>query len=185
MMRREVQPTREDFAIVLEFLQHGHPFSDKRIPIAQVIGKTHLVLLEIVPKRDVTLSSMSEVYIGDDKRDEVHHVIGKIPYNKLTSTAKINFDDVMTKIIDEDPMRWVNFFNNAGPITTRLHQLELLPGIGKKHMWAIIDAREDKPFESFQDISDRVSLLPNPKELIIKRIKLELDDCDKYKVFVR
>lgn len=175
---------REDYALVLDFLQHGHPFEGKRIPVAQVIGKEHLLLLEIVPKREVTLSPMDEVYIGSDKRDKIHHVIGKIPYSRLTTTAKMNFDTVLDKIIDNNPKKWIDFFNTAGPISTRLHQLELLPGIGKKHMWAILEAREEKPFESFEDVSNRVSLLPNPKELIIKRIKMELDDADKYRFFI-
>ena len=42
----------------------------------------------------------------------------------------------------------IEFFNKAAPLTTRMHQLELLPGLGKKHMWEIIEERKDKPFES-------------------------------------
>ncbi|PIU62320.1 DUF655 domain-containing protein [archaeon CG_4_8_14_3_um_filter_38_5] len=183
-MMRDTLNIKEDYAVVLEFLQHGHPFEGRRIPTAQVIGKEHLVLLELVPKRNVVLSPMENVYIGPDKRDKVHHVIGKIDYSKLTSTAKINFDKVLESIIDENPKKWIDFFNNARSISIRLHQLEILPGVGKKHMKEILEQREEKPFESFEDISNRISLMPNPKEIIIKRIKMELDNLDKYKLFV-
>ena len=77
------------------------------------------------------------------------------------------------------------FFNNAGPISTRMHQMELIPGIGKKHMWEIIETRREKPFESFEDLKERVKLIPDPKKAVIKRILDELDNKDKYKIFVR
>lgn len=176
---------REEFVIVLDFLPHGHPFEGKRIPVAQAIGKEHLLLLEVVPKRNETLKALEEVYIGSKKREKVHHVIGNINYSKLTSTAKLNFDKAVEKIIDENPQKWVDFFNNARSISIRLHQLEVLPGIGKKHQKEILEERENGPFKSFEDISERISLLPNPKEIIIKRIKMELDDVDKYRLFVR
>ncbi len=185
MIRRSQNKLKEEYAIVLDFLQNGHPFDGRRIPIAQVIGKKHLVLLEIVPKRGVVLEPLSEVYIGNEKRDKVHHVVGKITYSQLTNTAKMNFDQVISKLIDENEKRWVDFFNKAGSISTRLHQLEILPGIGKKHMWAILEERKKKPFESLDEISKRVVLLPNPKEIIIKRIKMELDNVDKYRLFIK
>ncbi len=52
----------------------------------------------------------------------------------------------------------------------RLHQLELLPGIGKKHMWDIINARKEAEFTSFEDIKNRVSMLAEPVKLIAKRV---------------
>jgi putative nucleotide binding protein len=35
-------------------------------------------------------------------------------------------------MVKEQEERFVEFFNKAEPITTKLHQLELLPGIGKR-----------------------------------------------------
>ena len=184
MIKRSFQPRmKEDYVVVLDFLPHGYPFKGNRMPVSQVIGKNHLTLLEIVPKRNINLAPFSEIYIGSDKRDQVHHVGGRITFNDLTTTAKMNFNEVLNKLIDENESKWVDFFNKSGPITTRLHKLELLPGIGKKHMWEIIDKREEKLFDSFEDISNRIKLIPNPKDLIIKRIKIELNNEDKYKVF--
>ncbi len=176
---------KEENVIVLDFLQHGHHFEEKRIPIAQCIGKNHLILLEVVPKRGVTLRPGEEVYIGDGKREKVHHVVGKINYDKLTETAKMEFEEVMKKMIDKNIEEWIEIFNKAGPISTRLHQLELLPGIGKKHMWEIIEERDVEPFKDFEDLKERVSLMPDPKETILKRIKMELQNKDKYRLFVK
>ena len=66
----------------------------------------------------------------------------------------------------------------------RMHQLELLPGFGKKHMWEVLEARKEKPFDSFDDLKKRVKLLPDPKVVIIKRIMMELEGDQKYTVFV-
>jgi putative nucleotide binding protein len=91
---------------------------------------------------------------------------------------------VIDKIIGQNEARFVNFFNVAGPVTTRLHTLELLPGIGKKHMWAIIEGRRSKKFETFEDLKNRVEMLPDPKRMIKKRIIEELKESDRHRLFV-
>ncbi|MEM1989229.1 MAG: DUF655 domain-containing protein, partial [Candidatus Bathyarchaeia archaeon] len=79
----------------------------------------------------------------------------------------------------------VNFFNTSKPVTPRMHSLELIPGIGKKYMWKIIEERGKKPFESFQDLQRRTGV-PNPVKLIVKRIIEELSSSDcKYRLFTR
>jgi putative nucleotide binding protein len=65
-----------------------------------------------------------------------------------------------------------------------MHALELLPGIGKKSMWQIINAREKKPFDSFKDIQDRTSV-GDPIKVIAKRILDELTGGEKYRIFSR
>ena len=65
-----------------------------------------------------------------------------------------------------------------------MHQLELLPGLGKKHMWQIIETRDEKPFESFSDLKNRVKLMPDPEKAVIKRILQELEGIEKHKLFV-
>ncbi len=67
----------------------------------------------------------------------------------------------------------------------RMHQLELLPGLGKKHMWEILEARKEKLFADFEDLRTRVKLLPNPRQVVIKRILSEIEGKEKYQIFVR
>lgn len=181
--------SKEDYVVVLDFLPNGYPFdtraSFRKIPLAQALSKINFTLLEITPKQGVVLQPAEEVYIGEGKRDKVHHVVGRISAERLTQTARGELEHVVKKLVMENPERFVEFFNKAGPLSTRMHQIELLPGIGKKHMWEILEAREEKPFESFEDIKTRVSLIPDPLKSIIKRIIMEINGEDKYRIFVR
>lgn len=178
---------REEHAIVLDFLPNGYPF-DKRpshvkTPIVQAIGTTKFVLLELAPKKDSTFTIGEEVYVGEGKREKVHHILGKLAFNKLTNSARSELDYIVSDLVTTEEKRFIDFFNKAQPLSTRMHQLELLPGLGKKHMWEIIDARDDKEFESFDDIKTRVKLMPDPKKVIIKRILSELEGKEKHNIF--
>ena len=169
----------EEYAIILDYLPLGYVKEGiptyKRKPVAQAIGKEEFTLLELIPKEKVNLDIHQNVYIGSGKREEIARVNRRLNYDDLTSTAKVELDYVIEEIIKSKEDKFVEFFNNAGPISTRLHQLELLPGIGKKHMWDIINARKEKPFQNFDDIKKRVPMLSDPIKLISKRILLELN----------
>jgi putative nucleotide binding protein len=104
--------------------------------------------------------------------------------SKLTRTARSELEFVIKDLVKKNEKRFIDFFNNARPLSTRMHQIELLPGVGKKHMWEIINAREEKPFESFEDLKKRVKLIPDPEKLIIKRILEEMEGEEKHRLFV-
>ena len=183
-----MENAKEENAIVLDFLPNGYPFDDRpmymKTPIAQALGKEHFALLELVPKKGVHLQPFEEVYIGEGKRDKVHHIVGKLAMPKLTRTAKSELQFAIKDIVNKNEKKFVGFFNSAMPLSTRMHQIELLPGVGKKHMWEIINAREEKPFESFEDIRKRVKLIPDPEKLVVKRILEELEGTEKHRIFV-
>jgi putative nucleotide binding protein len=186
-MDRDQPQLREEQAVILDYLQHGYPFEQgtMKSPIAQALGLNHLTILELVPKKDVFLQPNQEVYIGEGKRDQIHHIKGRIPTEKLTATAQNALPHAIKDMVNKDEAKYVAFFNIAQPLSMRMHQLELLPGLGKKHMWEVIQARKGKPFESFEDLKNRVKLLPDPKQAIVKRILLELEGNEKYKIFVK
>ncbi|RJQ20989.1 DUF655 domain-containing protein [Candidatus Woesearchaeota archaeon] len=182
------QRVREEFAVVLDFLPHGSPLdtrpSHRKTPLVQAIGKTHLVLLELVPKKEAQIQPLQEVYLGEGKRDEIHHIVGRIGLDKLTATARSTLELVLKDVIRKNEARFVTFFNKSQPLSTRMHQLELLPGLGKKHMWEIVERRDEKPFESFTDLKARVKLMPDPEKLIVRRILKELEGQEKHRLFV-
>src|SRR3989338_3719441 len=184
----KMEKEKEETAIVLDFLPNGYPFDGRpthlRSPIAQAIGKNHFVLLELVPKKGIHLQPHEEVYIGEGKREKIHHIVGKLPIDRLTATARSELDYIVKETVKKEEKKFVDFFNNAQPLSTRMHQLELLPGLGKKHMWGIIEERKGKPFESFDDIKKRVKLMPDPEKIIIKRVTLELQGKEKHRIFV-
>jgi putative nucleotide binding protein len=62
--------------------------------------------------------------------------------------------------------------------------LHLLPGIGKKLMWEILEERNKKPFTSFEDIAQRIKAISHPNKMIIERILEEIRNPDtKYRLF--
>lgn len=179
---------KEDYAIVLDFLPHGYPLDNtpgyKKTAIVQAIGKTYLSLLEAVPKKDIPIEIYEEVYIGEGKRDKIHHVNGKLDPNKLTATARAELEIVIKEIVVKNETKYVEFFNKAQPLTTRMHILELLPGLGKKHMWEIVEERSVEPFKSFEDLRKRVKLMPDPLKIVVKRIMSEILGGEKYNLFI-
>ncbi|HLD04806.1 MAG TPA: DUF655 domain-containing protein [Candidatus Nanoarchaeia archaeon] len=179
---------KEEEAIVLDFLPNGYSFDRRPIhlktAIAQALGKENFTILELVPKKGIFLQPYEEVYIGDGKRDKVHHVNGKIPYDKLTETAKAELEHAVAQLIKKQEARFVAFINRAQPLSTRMHILELLPGVGKKHMWEIMEQRKEGEFASFADIKGRVKLMPDPEKTIVKRILKELTGTEKHLLFV-
>ncbi|OQD59466.1 putative RNA-binding protein [Methanobrevibacter arboriphilus JCM 13429 = DSM 1125] len=183
----------EDNAVILDYLPLGYVKENmstfKKKPVAQAIGTENFTLLELIPKDNVDLEIHEDVYIGAGKRDKISRVKGKLDFENLTATSRIEIDYVINEIIMNHEDKYIKWINEAGPLSTRLNKLELLPGIGKKHMWAIIEAREEEPFKSFNDLKERVPLLKDPIDSIAKRVKMELDTTqpkrgkNKYRVF--
>jgi len=175
---------KEEKAIVLDFLAYGYPLEKKMMPVAQAVGINNFTLLQLVPRRGIRFEVGEEIYIGEDKREKVQYILGRCPREKLTETARIQLEEFVGKKVLEDEQRFVDFFNKAQAINTRLHQLELLPGLGKKHTLAVIHAREEKPFESFEDIKRRAHNIPDPSKAVIKRIMEELTQIQRQNIFI-
>ncbi|MBT3720432.1 DUF655 domain-containing protein [archaeon] len=179
---------REEYAIVLDFLPHGYAFDNtpsyKKTAVVQAIGRDNLTLLEAVPKKDIQVEIHEEVYIGEGKRDKIHHVNGRLDPKKLTATGKAELEYVIQNVVEKNQAKFLEFFNKSQPLTTRMHTIELLPGVGKKHMWQIIEERRVEPFKDLADVKARVKLMPDPKKVIIKRILAELSGTEKYNLFV-
>lgn len=176
---------KEEFAIILDYLPYGYPMGQKRNPVAQAIGVKTLALLELVPRRGITLEVKEKVYIGPEKRDKIYFIAGRLPRERLTETAKIQLQEFVENDVAEQEKKFIDFFNNAQAINTRLHQIELLPGFGKKHTEELLQVRAEKPFESFEDIKTRITSIPDPKKAIEKRIMEELLERQRFNLFVR
>lgn len=178
----------EEFVFVLDYLPEGRPstsFRRKMEPIAYVIGRDEFKLFEVSLKAPAEIGE--KLYIGKDisKRTKVNRILRRIRYEDLTGSAKSELPNVLELIVKEREDFFVKFINSAGPITTRFHSLELLPGFGKKMMWIIIEERERKTFESFDDLAQRAGL-KNPEKVFAKRIEEELSGKEnKYLLFVK
>jgi putative nucleotide binding protein len=174
---------KEEHAIILEYLPNGYPLEGKMMPIAQAIGQTNLTLLELVPRRGETLEIGEKVYIGEGKRDKIYYILGRLHREKLTEAAKEQLEEFVNELVKEKEEEFVEFFNKSEAINKRIHQIELLPGMGKKHMMEILDQRKEEAFKSFEEIKNRIQNLPDPKTSVEKRIMQELTNMERYNLF--
>jgi putative nucleotide binding protein len=183
---RVLEKRYEEYAYVLDYLLRGRPGSrpHRGGTLIQVVGEYFFTLLEVVVRRGINLKLHDRVYVGKAGRYEVTYIIGRIGYGDLTTASKMELETVVEKIVLKREKFFLNFFNSARAITPRMHSLELIPGIGKKYMWQIIDEREKIPFISFKDLQKRTNV-PNPSKIITKRILEELSLESKHRLFTR
>ena len=175
---------KEENALIIDYLPNGYPLEGKMMPIAQAIGESNLTLLELVPRRGISLEVGEKVYIGEGKRDKIYYILGKLRKEKLTETAKEQLEEFISQIVQEQEKKFVDFFNTSEAINKRIHQIELLPGMGKKHMNEILEHRQEKLFESFEEMKNRVPNLPDPKKAIERRILQELTNLERHNLFL-
>ncbi|MEK6915362.1 MAG: DUF655 domain-containing protein [Nanoarchaeota archaeon] len=175
---------KDDYALVLDYLANGYPLSGNMKSVVQAIGIQHLALLELAPVRGAQIDIKEKVYIGPERRDKIYYIIGRLRVDKLTETAKIQLQEFVEGHVGEHEQEFVKFFNTAQAINTRLHQLELLPGFGRKHTQELLNSRNEKQFESFEEIRQRVKSVPDPKKAIERRIIEELTENPRQRLFV-
>ncbi len=177
----------ETYGYVLDYLKEGYPEDDRpsylKEPIVQIVGESRFTLLEATPKPKVEIEVYEKVFVGKEEREKIGFIKRRIAYEDLTSAAKVELPYLVEKIVDVRAQEFVEWFNKAPPLTTRMHSLELIPGIGKKIMWEMLKERKRKPFESFEDIAKRIHLAPDPKKAIVKKILTEIQELDKYYLF--
>jgi len=177
----------EEYAYVLDYLPYGRSSDKSRhlvVPSVQIMGELHFTLLEAELKVGATVVVPERIYIGRERREKVDRIITRIGYDQLTANAKAEVTPLIDELVKKQERRFVDFFNNSQPVTPRMHSLELLPGIGKKSMWTIVNTRERKAFVSYKDIEERTGL-NDVQRILAKRIFEELSTESKYRVFTR
>jgi putative nucleotide binding protein len=137
----------------------------KQTDFIQCIGTSNFSILEIIGEYDVKIQ---------EKISTENQIVKRITYNKLTTIAKKELEKAIENIVLENEEKFVNFFNNAKPIGTRRHQLDLLPLIGKKHRMAILNYLDRKgKFTCFNDFK-KIEMMPNPVHVIVERVIEEI-----------
>jgi putative nucleotide binding protein len=177
----------EEHAYVLDYLPYGRSTDKSRhlvVPTVQIMGELHFTLLEAELKVGATVVVPERIYIGRERREKVDRIISRISYEQLTANAKAEVAPLIDELVKKQEKRFVDFFTNSQPVTPRMHSLELLPGIGKKSMWTIVNTRERKPFSSYKDIEERTGLT-DVRKILGKRIFEELSTESKYRMFTR
>ncbi len=175
---------KEEKCIILDFLATGYPDSRHSEPVAQAVGNSFFSLLELVVREGVTVRPDEEVYIGEGKRDQIKFIRGALEFKNLTNFARSNLDDVIEKAVRQNEQKIVEFFNKSRMLTPRMHQIQLLPGVGKKHLMDLLNERSKKPFENYADINNRVKMFPDAVKTVARRVREEMESDEKYNLFV-
>jgi len=175
-------------AVILDYLPHGRSDDDRpqyrRSAVGYALDTEDFHVYEFALADDADLSIGDEIVVEPlAEADAVEHV-RTVDLEELPSGAASELEYVIDDLLEEETDRFVRVYNEAGPITLRLHQLDLLPGIGDKLRDAILDERKREPFEDFEDVADRIDGLHDPADVIRERIFEELRGEDlKYRLF--
>ncbi|MFT4889346.1 MAG: putative nucleotide binding protein [Halobacteriales archaeon] len=177
-------------AVLLDFFptgrSEGGPRGYERQPLGYGLGRDSFRLFEIVFEEDADVGIGDAVVVApEDERDRIVDS-WEIDHDDLSGGAESELEYAIREIVESEEDRFVGFFNDAQPITLRLHQLNLLPGIGEKLRNSIIDERKRTPFESFEELEGRVDGLHDARDTLVERIMEELQEEDlKYRLFAR
>jgi len=176
----------EEYAYVLDFTSQGKSKTvhgrDGIIIVA--LGEERLTLLEILGVDDSSFDIGERIYIGKEGRTKVQSVLGKLDYEQITGTAQSELENVVNTIVTKNEQRFVNYINNAQPLTPRKHSLELIPGIGKTYLKLIIEQINKQKFLNYKDMEERAGLR-EPVNHLSKRILEEIAGETQFRLFVR
>jgi putative nucleotide binding protein len=176
----------EEHAYVLDFKSRGKSITvrGRTGMIVNAIGEERLALLEILGVENSTFDVGERIYIGKEGRTKVKSVLGKIDYTKMSISTQSEIPRIVELIVTKNEKRFVDYLNNAQPITPRIHALELIPGIGKTYMNVLIQEREKKLFESYNDIEKRTGF-KEPIRHLSQRILEEISGKTRMNLFAK
>lgn len=187
MYRAQSPPRRyEEYAFILDYNPRGKSLTvrGKDGIIITAIGEDRLTLLEVLGVPNSTFEIGEKIYIGKEGRTKILSVLGKMDYEKISSSAQSELETVVENIVTINESRFVDYLNKAQPLTPRIHALELIPGIGKTYMKIMLEEREQKKFESYQDLQERVGF-KEPVKHISQRILDEITGQSRMNLFVK
>jgi putative nucleotide binding protein len=185
--RAQIPPRKyEEYAYVLDFNSRGKSSTvrGREGIIITAIGEDRLTILEILGIPNSTFEIGEKIYIGKEGRTTVLSVLGKMEYDKISSSAQSELESVVQKIVTNNESKFVEYLNNARPLTPRIHALELIPGIGKTYMKNMLEERDKKKFESYHDLQERVGF-KEPIKHISERIIHEITGESRMNLFVK
>ena len=176
----------EEHAYVLDFKSRGKSITvrGRTGVIVNAIGEERLALLEILGVENSTFDVGERIYIGKEGRTKVKSVLGKIDYTKMSILKQNEIPRIIELIVTKNEKRFVDYLNNAQPITPRIHALELIPGIGKTYMNVLIQEREKKLFESYSDMEKRTGF-KEPIKHLSQRILEEISGKTRMNLFAK
>jgi putative nucleotide binding protein len=171
---------------VIDFYPQGKSLSRKRFndynPLVVVITTNFFQFYDVILSVESKFTAGDKLKINPRNKSILH--LDKLNYSQLSNSALNQLPSIVQEIVSAFEDSYVSFINQAHPLTTQMHQLLLLPGVGQKRMWAILEARKKASFSSFNDFSERTGI-SDPNTLFSGRILLELENSPKYRLFTK
>ncbi|KKK56454.1 hypothetical protein LCGC14_3064370, partial [marine sediment metagenome] len=66
---------------------------------------------------DSTFEVGERIFIGKEGRTKVLSVLGKMDYNRISTSSQSEMPSVVEKIISQNEKRFIQYLNNAQPLT--------------------------------------------------------------------
>ncbi|MEF8780989.1 MAG: DUF655 domain-containing protein, partial [Haloferacaceae archaeon] len=114
------------YAVVLDYYPHGRREDSRpqfeKSPVAQAIDEKQFRLFEFTLSEDPDLNITDRVRIEPEPDERITR-LREIEYGDLSSNATSELEYAVEEIVERDERRFVDFYNEAQPITLRLHQL--------------------------------------------------------------
>ena len=176
----------EEYAYVLDFcsMAKSKTVRGREGIIITALGEERLTLLEILGAEDSIFDIGEKIYIGKEGRTKVQSVLGKLDYKQISGSSQSEIDSVVKTIVTNNEERFVDYINNAQPLTPRKHSLELIPGIGKTYLKLIIEQINKQKFLNYKDMEERAGL-KEPVNHLSKRILEEISGETQFRLFVK
>ena len=176
----------EEYAYVLDFcsMAKSKTVRGREGIIITALGEERLTLLEILGAEDSIFDIGEKIYIGKEGRTKVQSVLGKLDYKQISGSSQSEIDNVVKTIVTNNEERFVDYINNAQPLTPRKHSLELIPGIGKTYLKLIIEQINKQKFLNYKGMEERAGL-KEPVNHLSKRIIEEISGETQFRLFVK
>ena len=176
----------EEYAYVLDFcsMAKSKTVRGRDGIIITALGEERLTLLDILGVEDSVFDIGEKIYIGKEGRTKVQSVLGKLDYKQISGSSQSEIDNVVKTIVTNNEERFVDYINNAQPLTPRKHSLELIPGIGKTYLKLIIEQINKQKFLNYKDMEERAGL-KEPVNHLSKRIIEEISGETQFRLFVK
>jgi putative nucleotide binding protein len=173
-------------AIILDFYPQGKSFSRRSSedynPLAITVTTEWFRFFDVILVPGTIFSVNDHIKLTNKNKRILK--LKELQFNQLSSSALENLPHTIKEIVRTNESRFISFLNQAHPLTTQMHQLQLLPGIGHKRMWKVLETRKSRPFTSFSDFTERTGI-SDPGTMFHNRILIELEESPKYRLFTK
>lgn len=176
----------EEHVYVLDFRVRGRSSTvrGKEGTIVTSIGEDWMTLLEVLGGEGAEFEVGERICIGREGRTKAASVLGKMEYGRISAAAKAELARIVERIVAENERRFVGYINGAEPLTPRVHALELIPGIGKTYLRAMLEERKRAEFEGYADLEERVGF-KDPVKRLTERIIDEVTGRSRMNLFAK